>query len=725
MCGDDVELTYSLDTLTHVARLFVEEQVAQGMDESGAASRQVHSFLRFIDRHGRDGSPSTAEERSSPDNCGGGTGGLAESDVGRDTAGLDDVLPMIQNAESGGMSDFKIGSEIVPVSSEARGDVLPIIQSSKSKGTRVFKMGSKIVPVSPGAHSHGLLFLRSPEAERWAELYNSDLIKQTAIASQMRSAVQHYSEFERKGLMEGVRLLDVMNMKTVIPFESANMRETYSSTKHLKYFCNTKEGDMFVSSSYKIRGTIEAAASYVYHYELSAMNPAFGYTREVSKRDGGVIEVVNTHHSVVHEKYNLPPPSANRDTILALLWERESAESLLVVMAPLETHPKADAMGGSTIRGSLLVAKRFVQVDNGTVLVQFSSRINFGGKLPKSVIESAIKPGALRNVKQGQTHHMMSLALDDLRADDGKMLGEILINQIKKSKSKGGWKQKVERSKIGVDEFLYISVAMRSFLEQRPWFRSLLHTIAANQVAAATTVMTSLDNMNDQDAVQLGKGLSTIIISNTESPAAIDHWIAQNGCLGELEEKYSWTRKFFIEFAKYNLATSNFGLVARVCVGAVLSVVDLATDIFMTVQFFQTKGQEGYGRVNAILIGLTLGIQILTNYAQNHRKLGVFVRETAVILSGFKPAVDAYRVGAGIEQEQHQTVEPLAEMSVMKTIEVVFEAVPSSVIQIYAYITSEKKGFAAAVSIIVSAATTAYASTMITYGKSRPAENTS
>ena len=59
MCGDDVELTYSLDTLTHVARLFVEEQVAQGMDESGAASRQVHSFLRFIDRHGQDGFPST------------------------------------------------------------------------------------------------------------------------------------------------------------------------------------------------------------------------------------------------------------------------------------------------------------------------------------------------------------------------------------------------------------------------------------------------------------------------------------------------------------------------------------------------------------------------------------------------------------------------------------------------------------------------------------------
>ena len=114
-----------------------------------------------------------------------------------------------------------------------------------------------------------------------------------------------------------------------------------------------------------------------------------------------------------------------------------------------------------------------------------------------------------------------------------------------------------------------------------------------------------------------------------------------------------------------------------------------------------------------------MGIQILTNYGQNNRKLGVFARETAVILSGFKPAVDAYRVGAGKEKEEHQTVSPLAEMTLIKVVEVVFEAIPSSVIQIYAYITSDERSFAAAISIIVSAAATAYTSAMVTYGKSQ------
>ena len=96
--------------------------------------------------------------------------------------------------------------------------------------------------------------------------------------------------------------------------------------------------------------------------------------------------------------------------------------------------------------------------------------------------------------------------------------------------------------------------------------------------------------------------------------------------------------------------------------GAVLSTVDLITDVYMTVQFFHT-GRESYGRTNAWLIGIMIFIQITRAYANNSKKLSGFFRDAFCILIGFKPALDAYKVGPGAEQERHQLMEPLLEMS--------------------------------------------------------------
>lgn len=101
---------------------------------------------------------------------------------------------------------------------------------------------------------------------------------------------------------------------------------------------------------------------------------------------------------------------------------------------------------------------------------------------------------------------------------------------------------------------------MRELLVRHSWLRALLHELSLNQVKAAPTVTAALANLKDRDAITLAKGLSTIILSNTEASAAVDHWIAQNDVLEELEKEYAWMRPFFVELAQYNLKTSNLGL---------------------------------------------------------------------------------------------------------------------------------------------------------------------
>ena len=185
-----------------------------------------------------------------------------------------------------------------------------------------------------------------------------------------------------------------------------------------------------------------------------------------------------------------------------------------------------------------------------------------------------------------------------------------LIRSNRRGKRAAG-KKKAELGRAGVDEFLHISVAMRKLLPLHPWQRVLLHTISLNKVQVAGTVHKPLSEMKDGDAIQLGKGLSTIILSTTEAGAAVDHWIAQNAPLEEFEKEYEWMRPFFIELAQHNFNTSNLGLRLRVVGGAVLSTVDLVTDIYMAVQFFNTDDQEHFGRINAWLIGLTMLFQII------------------------------------------------------------------------------------------------------------------
>lgn len=70
---------------------------------------------------------------------------------------------------------------------------------------------------------------------------------------------------------------------------------------------------------------------------------------------------------------------------------------------------------------------------------------------------------------------------------------------------------------------------------------------------------------------------------------------------------------------------------------------------------------------------MTMLIQIIVAYARNSKKSILFALDTVAILTGFKLALDAYRVGSGAEREEHQIVSPLQVMNFFKGVETVFE----------------------------------------------------
>jgi hypothetical protein len=154
----------------------------------------------------------------------------------------------------------------------------------------------------------------------------------------------------------------------------------------------------------------------------------------------------------------------------------------------------------------------------------------------------------------------------------------------------------------------------------------------------------------------------------------------------------------------------------RVAVGAITSMTDLLTDVYVTYMFWSDQ-KYGYFKASLASLTLSMGIQMLVVWGQN-RKLGMVrvMREWFPILIGFKPAVDAYRVAKGEKQEAGKSFDPMVEMTFMKCTEMFAEAIPGVIIQLMAIATNDGEvADAAWVSLSVSALTTGFASATVSY----------
>ena len=109
------------------------------------------------------------------------------------------------------------------------------------------------------------------------------------------------------------------------------------------------------------------------------------------------------------------------------------------------------------------------------------------------------------------------------------------------------------------------------------------------------------------------------------------------------------------------LRDNKFGMMFRVSVGAFLSTVDAATDIFVISTYYNDGLQ---GKANAMLAMITsnMVIQLLLVLAQ-YKKKSWRVKATEMLISLFflRPAVDAFRVSTNHEDEE-ANFDPLREM---------------------------------------------------------------
>jgi len=167
--------------------------------------------------------------------------------------------------------------------------------------------------------------------------------------------------------------------------------------------------------------------------------------------------------------------------------------------------------------------------------------------------------------------------------------------------------------------------------------------------------------------------------------------------------------------AKRLLGEVSWGLKLRVTMGAGLSILDLATDIFVIVGYMGRVETKGYGWILLGMLAASMALQLVVVIAQNKGKPRVMMNDMLIVLTAMKPAIDCYRCCAGQEMEGHQAFDAKTELMATKCVEMACESIPGSLLQLYVLLKVGNVSRATVGSVLVSAITTGFSSASISF----------
>ena len=165
--------------------------------------------------------------------------------------------------------------------------------------------------------------------------------------------------------------------------------------------------------------------------------------------------------------------------------------------------------------------------------------------------------------------------------------------------------------------------------------------------------------------------------------------------------------------AKRLLGEVSWGLKGRVIWGAGLSILDIATDIFVILGYVGKEETKGYGWSLLWMVVGSMVLQLAMVFIQNRKKPLVMAKDMLIVLIGLKPGYEAYKVCSGHEMEEHHAFDVKTELMATRGIEMVCESIPGTLLQLYVLLKVGNVSRATVGSVLVSAMTTGFSSALI------------
>ena len=215
-----------------------------------------------------------------------------------------------------------------------------------------------------------------------------------------------------------------------------------------------------------------------------------------------------------------------------------------------------------------------------------------------------------------------------------------------------------------VDALIKSNDLANSLVELCPQIALIISHVCIVRIGfRAEAVQGSLVEWGDSEARKVGRSMSTFVRYSTTPQMAVDAWRRNYPQLDVLFTGVVGFEEFMVIIATHILKNHKVGLYGRVIVGAILSTLDGATDIFMITTYY-SSGLRGRATALVTMVGLSMIYQLVIAWSQyqKHSRL-VKLKEILITLFFLRPAVDAYRVSTNHVDDKCY-MDPLTEVSV-------------------------------------------------------------
>ena len=367
------------------------------------------------------------------------------------------------------------------------------------------------------------------------------------------------------------------------------------------------------------------------------------------------------------------------------------------------------------VRGNGRLIFTITKMAPSVTQVEFVTRLDIGLDVPKTLMEY-YTVYQLRRVTGIMTYFQKLRRLEELDSKDGMLMGEVFVTKIKKEKNRPKGESAEEAR---VNELYKEYRALEELDKIHHPFKDLMIATLRNKIRRAPDLKVRLDNLSSMEGQVIGGGLALALITNTAPESAVDEWIHRYPSLIEFDTSFEFfrppNRPMMNVVGKRIQAASHTGVKYRTFSGAGLNLMDGASDIYMTVQYYQ-GGDYGFAKGVITTVLVNLFVQLLIVYIQN-KKIGVkkLLLEAGTTVIMLKPAIDAARVASGAEQVKNQLMDVETEMALSRCAEIVAESIPSGIMQAYAFLLAKEKSKAAAASIVISAMTISFAAVVLSW----------
>ncbi|GMH46914.1 hypothetical protein TrRE_jg3109 [Triparma retinervis] len=192
----------------------------------------------------------------------------------------------------------------------------------------------------------------------------------------------------------------------------------------------------------------------------------------------------------------------------------------------------------------------------------------------------------------------------------------------------------------------------------------------------------ALADLTMRDITLLGDGLMYCLKHELSEEDAVDRFALSFISMAQLREEHALFSVALERFCKRILSDQQKWAKVKLFVAAAISIIDTLSDITMIFEFL-SRGEKvfAYGTLGCVFFNLTFQA-IVTLYQNKAKPFKRQVKEQIYVWTLAKPGLDAWRVASESIHEEGSVINARQELTIDKTLELVAEAIPGTIIQL-------------------------------------------